>query len=78
MKTAQDIIKEIDELPLDEMKIVFEYVSSKTEDTFHECEYSKEDIEKLNQIQDEVEQGINLSPALKGEEAIQFLKKLRK
>ena len=75
---AQDSIQEIEKLPPEEKQIVVDYVVSAEEEEFLEENYSPEDLVKLDRIQDEIEKGVNMSPELEGEEAVNYLRKLRK
>jgi len=74
--TAYDIIREIEKLTSDEKKIVIEYIDSMKE-KFEPTRYTPEDMKKLDQAQEEAHKGMNLSEEYEGEEAIQYLKKLR-
>ena len=77
MKTAQDVIMEIQELPPEEKQIVVDFVASIQEEEFFEENYSPEDIAKILQAGELAEKGIGVSPELEGEEAVHYLKKLR-
>ncbi len=74
--TAYEIIKEIEKLPLKEKQIVVDYLDS-MEDVFQQTHYSVEDMAKLDQAQEEAHNGINVSPEMDEEEAIEYLRKLR-
>ena len=77
MKTAEDAISFIQELPQGERQKVKAFLQ--TEDAFLEEDYSPEDIEKILQTAKEAEQGINVSPVLKTtEESIAYLRQFRK
>jgi len=91
MKTAEEIILEFKELPPEEWDKVVEYVDSVKEqeetnflnqafeeEYVEEENYSPEDIALLDRLQEEAEQGINMSGPFVGEEAINYLRRLRK
>lgn len=76
MRTADEIILEIQELPPEERQKVADYLNAGDGGEFLEEDYSPEDIAKLDRIQDEVERGINIIGPFSGTEAIEYLKKL--
>ena len=59
MKTAEEVIQLIQELPEDERKKVKEFVSA-SEDEFLEENYSPEDVAKILKAGAEAEKGINV------------------
>lgn len=78
MKTANDIIGEIQELSLDERQKVIDYLSA-DDGKFTETCYSKEIIEEIDRDIEEAERGINVSPAFEtASEAIAYLHQFRK
>lgn len=76
MKTAEDIIQEIEELSPEEREKVSNYFSSEMEGIYREEKYSEEDIAKLEQDALEAKQGINVVGPYKGEEANEYLRTL--
>lgn len=76
MKTAEEIIHQIQELSPEEQQKVTNFVFSQQNDDSEE-NYSDDDIAKILQAGEEAENGIGTSPELEGEEAIQFLRNLR-
>jgi len=78
MKTAEEIILEFKQLPPEEWQKVVEYIDSAREDAFQFTHYSSEDMAKIDHDLDEAERGINVSPTLKGEEAVAYLRQFRK
>ncbi len=77
MKTAEEIILEIKELSREERKKVADYLQSEENDDFQEEHYSPEDISRILKAGEEAEKGIGVSPELEGEEAVDYLRKLR-
>ncbi len=57
---AQEIIREIEKLPPDEKKVVFEFVETKRENISNTTHYSPEIMSQLDQDQDDCEKGINI------------------
>lgn len=79
MKTAADIIQEIDELSFEERQKVAEYFNSDREDEFLIENYSPEDIAKIIQSGKEAKCGINMSgPFTTTEEIIAHLEYIEK
>ncbi len=91
MKTAEDIIEEIQELAPDQKNKVIDYVNSIQdeknaeflnrafeEEYVEEENYSPEDIAKLDRAQEDAKKGINMSGPFRGEEVINFLRRLDK
>lgn len=76
MKTAEEIIQEIKELPLEERQKVADYMSVE-EEPFLETNYSPEDMAKLYQDIEEYNQGIDVVGPFTGEDAIAYLKQYR-
>lgn len=76
MKTAEEIIHQIQELSPEEQQKVTNFIYSQQNDDSEE-NYSDDDITKILQAGEEAENGIGTSPELEGEEAIQFLRNLR-
>ena len=61
MKTAVEIILEIEDLSQEEREKLDEYLNANKEVEFLKEDYSPEDIAMLDRIQAEAEQGINVS-----------------
>ena len=61
MKTAAEIILEIEDLSQEEREKLDEYLNANREEEFQKEDYSPEDIARLDWIQAEAEQGINVS-----------------
>ncbi len=91
MKTAQEYIEGFKELAPDQKEKVINFIISVKEEEnanflnkafeeeyIQEENYSLEDIAVLNCIQEEAEQEINMSPALEGKAAIDYLTELEK
>ncbi len=87
MPTKQEVIKAFLEFPPDQQEEVREFVNSTKSDTdflvkafdeeyVEEENYSLEDIAKLDRLQEEAEQGKNMSGPFAGEEANKQLRKL--
>ncbi|MEW6236321.1 MAG: hypothetical protein AB1656_13120 [Candidatus Omnitrophota bacterium] len=72
MKTAEEVIAIIQELPPEERQKVAEYLNE-SEEEFLEENYSPEDIALLDRLQDEAERGINVEEFASMEEAIKSL-----
>ncbi|RJP30549.1 MAG: hypothetical protein C4527_09395 [Candidatus Omnitrophota bacterium] len=78
MKTAQDVIMEIQELPPEEKQIVVDFVASIQEETYNPTYYSPEDMAKIDHDMEEAEQGINVSgPFYTTEEILAHLDSLK-
>lgn len=77
MRTAEEVISIIQELSIEERKKITDYLVA-NEEEFIEENYSLENMAMLDRIQAEAENGINVSPRLKGEEANLYLRNLRK
>ncbi len=71
MKTAEQVISDIKELPVEEQLKVADYLNAQEEN------YSDEDIAKILQAGEDAEKGIGVSPELEGEDAVNFLRNLR-
>ncbi len=78
MKTAEDIIPEIQELPWKERQKVADYLISDKDEEFTEENYSPEDIAKILQAGEEAEREENLDGPYQGENATAPLKALLK
>ncbi len=78
MKTAKDIIQEIKDLPEEKKQKAAAYLNADEEEEFLEESYSEEDIARILQAGEEARQGINVVGPFEGEEAIEYLRKLRK
>lgn len=65
MKTAEDAISILQELPPKEVQKVKEYLDA--EEEFQEEDYSPEDIEKILQAGEDLDRGINVEkfPSMK-------------
>ena len=83
MKTAQEIILEIGELPPEERQAVFDYVDSQKDVDSHidleyqPTQYSSEIMTELDRAQEEARQGININGPFSGQEALDYLERLR-
>ena len=77
MKTAEELILEFQELPFQEQQKVADYLYSWDHD-FPIEQYSDEDTAKILKAGEDAENGIGVSPELEGDEAINFLRTLRK
>lgn len=78
MRTAEEIIQEIKELPWEERQKVAEYLSVEEEEPFLKTRYSPEDMAKLERDVEEYKQGIDISPVLKTpEEIIAYLNQFK-
>jgi len=77
MKTAEEVIVIIQELPPEEREKVAEYLNA-SEEQFMEEDYSPEDAAKILKSVEEADRGINVSPELEGDEAIAYLQRLRR
>ncbi|RJP20340.1 MAG: hypothetical protein C4527_25280 [Candidatus Omnitrophota bacterium] len=75
MKTAQDVITEIQKLTPDQMEEVFHFVVSIME---QQEEFSEEDTALILEAREDAKRGINMSGPFVGEEAINHLQRLRK
>lgn len=70
MRTAEEIILEIKELPPEEVQKIEEYLYHERE----ECELSPEELEEVNRRAAEADRGENLSPVFDTvEEALEWL-----
>ncbi|RJP21279.1 MAG: hypothetical protein C4527_23710 [Candidatus Omnitrophota bacterium] len=74
MKTAEDAIIIINELPLDKIRKVADYVNSISPS---DEEISLEEEMELNRMADECRQGINCSPPLEETDVIPYLRNLK-
>ena len=74
MTRAERIILEIQELPLDELKQIVEYVDSLKVDDFQPTQYSSDDMKLLDKDLEEARKGIHMSPTFQNaDDAIAFL-----
>ncbi len=72
MKTAKDVITDFQELALDQQEEVINFVISVQEQE----EFSEEDTAKILQAKEDIKLGINMSPDLEGQAAIDYLTQL--
>jgi len=74
MKTAENIIADIKRLAPDQQEKVIDFVAS----IIDQEEFSEEETALILQASEEAKQGINMSGPFRGEEAINYLRRLRK
>ncbi|MEW6234456.1 MAG: hypothetical protein AB1656_03645 [Candidatus Omnitrophota bacterium] len=74
MKTADDAITDFRELAQDQQEKVIDFVTSIVDQE----EFSEEDTALILEAGEEAKQGINMSGPFVGEEAINYLRRLRK
>ncbi len=72
MKTAEEVISILQELSPEERQKVADFLNSSYKEIVYE-NYSEEDIAKLDQIQDEIENGINIEEFSSMDEALKSL-----
>ena len=78
MKTADAIILEIQELPVDEQQKVADYLEFGEQTNSEEEHFSPEEIAEILQAGEEAKKGINVSGPFSGaKEAIAFLDNLK-
>ncbi len=76
MKTGAQFITEFEKLAPEEKQIVVDYVVSSGDGIFKETDYSPEIMAEIEHDLEEARQGINVSPELEGEEAVNYLRRL--
>ena len=76
MKTAEDIIQDLQELSPEEREKVSDYFTSEMDGIYREEHYSDEDMAKIEQDALEAKQGINVVGPFRGEEAVEYLRSL--
>ncbi len=78
MKTAIEIIAEIQELPLNERQKVSNYLMNEEETESSITDFTPEILEVIDRNIQEAQQGINVSPTFKtAGEAIAYLRQFR-
>jgi hypothetical protein len=77
VKTGAQLITEFEKLAPEEKQIVVDYVVSNGEEVFKETCYSSKIMDEIEHDLEEARQGINVSPELESEEAVNYLKRLR-
>ncbi len=77
MKTGAQFITAFEKLAPEEKQIVVDYVVSNGKEIFKETRYSPEIMDEIEHDLVEARQGINVSPELEGEQAVNYLKRLR-
>ncbi len=78
MMTAEEVIVIIRELPPEEQEKVADYLNAGEEEYVEEENYSPEDMAKIDHDLEEAKRGINVSPTLRGKEAVAYLRQFRK
>lgn len=77
MRTAEELIRILKELPADEWRNVVEYVDSSRDDRIEPTHDSNEDMAKIESDLEEARRGINVSgPFFSAKEAIEHLDRL--
>ncbi len=75
MKTAQEIILEIQVLPPEERQIVVEYVESTKDEAFKITNYPPEVLEEIDRCAEEAKRGENVVGPFRDEEANEYLRR---
>lgn len=70
MKTADEVIQDIQELSFEERQKVVDYLLLEDDEPFQPTRLSPEDMAKLDQDMEEYRQGIDVSPVLRTKEEI--------
>ncbi|RJP28360.1 MAG: hypothetical protein C4527_12185 [Candidatus Omnitrophota bacterium] len=78
MNTIEEITRSLQQLTPDKRQMVADYINAVKDESFQITRFSDEEMEMIDHDIKEAEQGINVSPKLKGQEAIDYLTQAQK